>query len=95
MEIHTDVPKIHGKQLADISVCEESRVPGCSGDIRGGARQSTGTVVDRSKQQATHRSLGRKAVSIWEVQLSHVPGEVCSGINFSLGSPYQDLLGVR
>lgn len=34
-KIYTDVPKIHGKQLADISVSEKSMMPGCSGVTRG------------------------------------------------------------
>lgn len=45
--IYTDVPKIHGKQLADISVSEEITVPACPGIIRGETKQSTKKVVER------------------------------------------------
>lgn len=48
--IYTDVPKIHGEQLADIPVSEKSMVLG----LRDLAEQSL--AVNRSKQQATHRS---------------------------------------
>lgn len=53
--IYTDVPKIHGKHLADISVSEESMVPGYAGVIRGESGQSMGKVVERNEKQATHK----------------------------------------
>lgn len=65
--IYTDVPKIHGKHLADISVSEESMVPGYARVTRGESRQSTGKGVERNEEQETHKRLGRKAVRAWEV----------------------------
>lgn len=41
-KIYTDVPKIHGKQLADISVSEKGMVLGCSGVTRGQAEHGDG-----------------------------------------------------
>lgn len=55
-EIYTDVPKIHGKQLADIPVSKESVVVGRARVRREEAKQSTGVAVARDEQHAAHRS---------------------------------------
>lgn len=47
------MPKIHGKQLADISVSEESMVPGYAGVIGEESRQNIGEVVEKNEKKAT------------------------------------------
>lgn len=63
-----NVPMTHGKHLADISVSEESMVPGYA-SVTGESRQSMGKVMERNEKQATHKSFGRKAGRVWDVQL--------------------------